>query len=280
MSDRAIGIAGIALTVVFGIPTILNLLGIETYGVLTPYIPFLSRALNVLAPFGIFIAGIAFGWLLHERIEKGHQSSAVSALNTDTLDDAIAENFIHALFDKDIKLSSNASNVWSRADAKEIASFRKVCEASAFDATDGHAVTPILFEFDESLAEIGLSEKEVETLIEIGLVKKAPFGRRLFIINNDDEKLIDHGVIANCGGVTFQLSYGTFRTELVSGRSTGGTFASQWADCVDLGVIEFTSAGLEVASKINVKSNSGMNDYLRRHHSGRKQASEFSNTIS
>lgn len=204
-----------------------------------------------------FLAGSKFG---KTRVEKPQKLTQV-----EIRDKREEENT--SLDQNPLGLSTLALDTYKKMEPCDIKAFKQLCCVSIF-GDDEKPSRPLVFDVNSHrLSSINLDHSSLERLNEIGAIKILDVDDREIVGTNGLKgkiKEIEEGVEANPGGLILRLAEGKdgFTPRPVTWGA--GRYSPDGLFGVDFGVVEFTHAGKEIASKLNdFKEPRGLRDYIK-----------------
>lgn len=162
-------------------------------------------------------------------------------------------------------LSKAASDVYNRLDERDRLAMQRLAAASVVDHYGAPTRPLVMAVSDVSLEPLGLSADGLRRLEELGAVRThTRNGHALVISHGDGERgTAEPGVRLDGPDALLDLPGGTFRIPLTTGCGWDGRYASPEVSCADLGVVEYTDAGREVAAKVRTGDETeGLREYI------------------
>ena len=232
------------------------------------------------APFVTFGGGAAFGWGVTRLLYDARSREQFAARESETASlrderDRLLAKLDEVRRERDYAreraeivpgLSRAASDLYTRLEDRDRLAMQRLAAASVVDH-DGTPTRPLVMAVsDASLAPLGLNADGLRRLGELGAIRThTRNGHTLVISHGDGERgPVEPGVRLDGPDALLDLPGGTLRIQLTTGSGWDGRYAGPEVNCADLGVVEYTDAGREVAAKVRTGDEAeGLREYLK-----------------
>lgn len=172
-------------------------------------------------------------------------------------------------------LSKAANAKYNLMEECDIKAFKNLCATSVFD--DSHKpFHPLIFDLDDQkLGAVSLTRFALKRLSSIGIIE-INLKRDVATVNDPEApfRQILPGVKAEGIDVILSLHDGDFRIEggCMAFFARAGCLASNDLHCADLGVVDFTPFGKEIAGAIDIPALGSLRQYIEHSYKITRQA--------